>query len=164
MDIKPFRYVLDARDRSLAEFTLPISPPGKSLTIIKWDEDRDARLITSLVALRYRSPMMMPAIVAITETRGVIDFWTTSLADASAVQRALQGAADAALMPIDKWTVNAPTIIPVKNGSLAWEALHSDDPVRIAVTRHLLAKFPDLGKGVAGYLGVAEYLAAKVRS
>jgi hypothetical protein len=90
--------------------------------------------------------MMMPALIAITETRGVIDFWTTSLADAAAVQRALQGAADAVLQPRDRWTVNAPTIIPVKDEFLAWDALPSDDPVRTAVTRHLIAKFPTLGK------------------
>jgi len=144
MDIKPFRFVLDARDRSILECRLPIDPPGKSLTVLLWDADRDPRLLTVLESLRYRSPMMLPAVVAVTETRGVIDVWTTSTADASALQRALQGAADAALMPIDKWTVNAPKIVPVKNGALTWDALPSDDPVRIAVTRHLSA-FPTLG-------------------
>lgn len=145
MDIKPFRFVLDARDRSIVEFNLPISPPGQAWTIILWDTDRDARLLNVLEALRYRSPMMLPAVVAITETRGAIDFWTTSLADADAIQRALQGAADAALLPIDRWRVNAPKIIPVKNGSLTWDVLPSDDPVRTAVARHLITKFPELG-------------------
>jgi hypothetical protein len=144
VDIKPFRFVLDARDRSIVEFKLPIDPPGLALIILLWDADRDARLLNALEALRYRSPMMLPAVVAITETRGVIDFWTTSFSDADAIQRALQGAADAALLPLDRWTVNAPKIIPVKNGSLAWDALPSDDPARVAVTRHLIPNFPEL--------------------
>jgi hypothetical protein len=143
---KPFKLLLDARDRSLAEFNLPIDPPGRAWTILLWDADRDTRLLTALESLRYRSPMMMPAVIAVTETRGAIDFWTTSLADANAVRRALQGAVDAALLPTDQWTVNAPKIIPVKNGSLNWDALPSDDSVRIAVTRHLITKFPTLGQ------------------
>jgi hypothetical protein len=144
VDIKPFRYLLDARDRSVVEFSLPMSPPGASTTILLWDADRDGRLLTVLESLRYRAPMMLLAVVAITETRGSVDFWTTSEADAAAVRRALQGAADAALAPRDQWTVNAPKVIAIKGGSLAWDSLPSDDPVRTAVARHLSKSCPQL--------------------
>lgn len=143
MDIKPFRYLIDVRDRAILAFDLPLNPPGVARTIILWDADRDSRLLTVLEALRYRSPMMLPAVVAITESRGAVDFWTPSFADAAAVTRALQGAADAALQPRDQWRVNTPKIIAVKNGRLDWNSLPAGDPVRIAVARHI-SQLPEL--------------------
>jgi hypothetical protein len=141
---KPFRYLIDVRDRSLIEWRLPITPPGTARTLILWDADRDTRLLTVLEALRYRSAMMLPAVVAISESRGTIDFWTPSCADAAAVTRALQSAADAALQPLDQWRVNAPTVVPVKAERCDWSALPVTDPARTSVVRNL-GQFADFG-------------------
>jgi hypothetical protein len=146
VDIKPFRYLLDARDRSLIEFDLPINAPGMpgtSLTVIVWDEDRDSRLGAVIAALRFRSPMLLLSLTAIMEHRGVMDFWCPSTADAAALTRALQAAADAALQPRDRWHVNPPTVIPVKNGRPDWKALRENDPVRAAVIRYIAPKLPE---------------------
>jgi hypothetical protein len=145
VNAKPYRYLLDVRDRAVIQFDLPSDPPTTTRLLVLWDPDKDLRLLTIAEACRYRSPMMLATVVAVSETCGTIDFWTTST-DTAAVTRAIQGAADAALRPRDQWRVAPPRVIALKNGRPDWNSLPPNDPVRVAVQRHQLGvKCPDLG-------------------
>jgi hypothetical protein len=131
----PYRELYDARDATVLEFQLPSDLRGSVHLLCIWDEDRDQRLIQLLVALRYRDPRTLAILVGIAEHRGVVDAWVMSPQQAIEAQRALCTAADFAIQPGDRWTVNTPQVVPTHNGVVDRDALPPNHPLLLAPSK-----------------------------
>jgi hypothetical protein len=133
---QPYRCLDDRRDYAVLEFPLPGNPATAARLVAIYDEVRDPRLLSVIVAIRYRSPPMLAIIPALFKHHAELTFWCTDAAQADAARKAVQGAADACLIPGDKWIVLPPRVVTTRGGFVDRDALSPDDPLR-TTARHI---------------------------
>ena len=134
---RPYTIIYDGRDSMVVDFPLPTSPENRAARVgVRWDADRDDRILLVLEALRYRDPRALARFVGIAEHRGVIDCWVSAQPDECT--RALSAAADIALRPGDRWTVNPARVVPASNFILDRERLPLDSPLQVVPAKFAL--------------------------
>lgn len=133
-------YVYDGRDRSVVKCFLPpkLGQPHahdyafrgqhQSVNIcILWSERRDQRITALLAALYLKERDLLEQIVGIGESRGRIDWYCRSSEHLRDLQRAIDAAAHAVMVP---WRANAGHVVPCKGSVVDWEALPDQHPLK----------------------------------
>jgi len=128
---------LNARDFTVLSFTIGKQQRQRQIRIAAlWDADRDTRVLTILIALRFRDPAAFAGIRAIAEEKGRVKFWLDNATPhPEKVRELLQAAADVALVPIDQWEVGEPRLVRCRNGAVDRAALPPDDPLHVVLRR-----------------------------
>lgn len=133
-------YLVTGRDRSVLSFRLPPKlgqphahdyafrgqHPSVNICIL-WSERRDERVTALLAALYIKDRDMLDQLVGIAESRGRIDWWARSSEHLRDIQRALDAAANAAMLP---WRANAGQIVPCQGTVVDWAALPDTHPLK----------------------------------
>jgi hypothetical protein len=133
-------YLATGRDRSVIRFFLPPKlgqphahdfafrgqHPSVNICII-WSERADRRVEPLLAALYLKDREMLEQLVGIAESRGRIDFWCRSSEHLRDLQRALDVAANAVMLP---WRANAGQTVPCQGAVVDWAALPETHPLK----------------------------------
>jgi hypothetical protein len=133
-------YVYDGRDRSVIKFFLPpkLGQPHahdytfrgqhQSINIcILWSERRDQRITALLAALFIKERDLLEQLVGIGESRGRIDFYGRSPEALRDLQRAIDAAAHAVMVP---WRANPGQAVPTTGTVVDWAALPETHPLK----------------------------------
>jgi hypothetical protein len=148
-------YLADGRDRSVIRFFLPPKlgqPHAHDFTLrgqhpsvnicILWSERRDTRVTALLAGLYLKDREMLEQLVGIAESRGRIDFWCRSSEHLRDIQRALDTAANAVMLP---WRANAGQTVPCAASLVDWAALPETHPLKSTAKGQRLGRLAATG-------------------
>ncbi len=134
---QPGRLISRLRDLIIVDLASADTKPKVTVTrtaiLFTEDKQADPRVIDILIAFHYRSLKYRVNLLALAKVRHpdgpALRWWYGSVFDAADAARALTDATRAVLFT-EKWTVEQPIIVALKDGRIDRDRLPTDSPLR----------------------------------